>query len=195
MKMKILAAAVLLSATSVANAGFFSSLFGGDDETPAAETKAMTATPAVTTEAPSTMKTVTSMATGLLPTLTEQLGVTDTQAEGGLGSLMQMAKGALSSDEFSQLSDSVPNMSTLLAAAPLLTSGDSSSGMTDMLASAGGVASSLGGLATLTEQFKSLGLSSDMISKFASVVMSYFSANDSGNAGALLQKGLGSILG
>jgi predicted ATPase len=131
--------------------------------------------------------------TTLIKEIVKQLGVTDNQAEGGLGSLMQLAKGSLSSGEFSQLSDSVPNMSTLLAAAPLLTSGDGG-GMTDMLAGAGGLASSLGGIATLTEQFKALGLSSDMISQFATMAISYFSSDGSG-AGALLQKGLGSILG
>lgn len=194
MKMKILAAAVLISTTSVANAGFFSSLFGGEDDAPVEKAKTAIVTPAVTTEASSTMDSVKNVASGLLPSLTQKLGVTDTQAEGGMGSLMQMAKGALSASEFSELSDSVPNMSTLLAAAPLLTSNDSGDGMKDMLASAGGVASSLSGIATLTEQFKSLGLSSDMIAKFAEVAMSYFS-NDSSNAGSLLQKGLGSILG
>ena len=208
MKMKVLAAAVLISTTSVANAGFFDSLFASKEETPVATVKqatvtsvteasstieTATATPAV--EASSTIDTATNIAGGLLPSLTEQLGVTESQATGGMGSLMQLAKSSLSTDEFSELSNSVPNMSTLLAAAPLLTSGDSSiAGVTDLLGDAGGMASSLSSIATLTKQFEALGLSSDMIAQFANIAMSYFST-DSSSAGSLLQKGLGSILG
>lgn len=192
MKKKVLAAAILISATSVANAGFFDSLFGGSDDEAVEKVKEVVATPAA--ESSSTMEKAASVASGLLPSITEKLGVTDTQAEGGMGSLMQLAKSSLSTTEFSELSDSVPNMSSLLAAAPALTSGDSVGGAADLLSKAGGAASSLGGLATLTEQFKSLGLSSDMISQFATVAMNYFSKDGSG-AGELLQKGLGSILG
>lgn len=213
MKKKLLAAAILLSATSVANAGFFGSLFGSDEEA----TEAKTATESVTDTAKSQMTsaidavkataTTTAVAAatsdsatgnvsgGLLSALTSQLGVTNTQAEGGMGSLMQLAKSSLSTDEFGELSGSVPNMSTLLAAAPSLASGGSTGGVTDLLSNAGGLASSIGTIATLTKQFEALGLSSDMISKFASIATSYFSSNANSSAGSLLQKGLGSILG
>jgi len=219
MKMKLLAAAVLVSATSVANAGFLDSLFGSDEETTtAAEVKTTTeaqvesvtdaaksqmtsavdavkstATTATTTAAVASA-TSGSTSSSLLSALTSQLGVTDTQATGGLGSLMQVAQGSLSTDDFSSLSDSVPNMSTLLAAAPSLTSSDSTSGVTDLLASAGGAASSISTIATLTKQFEALGLSSDMISQFASIATSYFTSSDNSTASSLLQKGLSSIL-
>jgi hypothetical protein len=189
MKIKIFTAALLLATANVANAGFFDSLFGNNEE--ATSTEAATT---VADETSSTMETATTVAMGLLPTLTQQLGVTESQAEGGMGSLMQLAQGALSSEEFSELSDGVPNMSALLAAAPVLSSGDGEGGISDMLSSAGGFASSLGGMAKLTEQFKSLGLSADMIIQFANIAISYFSNDSSTNTGALLQKGLTSIL-
>jgi hypothetical protein len=215
MKKKLLAAAVLLSATSVANAGFFGSLFGSDEETATTEAKTVTesVTDAAKSQMTSTVDTVKAKATttavsaatsdsatssvssGLLSALTSQLGVTDTQATGGMGSLMQLAQSSLSTDEFSELSGSVPNMSTLLAAAPSLASGDSAGGVTDLLSSAGGIASSVGTIATLTKQFEALGLSSDMITQFATIATSYFSSSSNGTASSLLQKGLGSILG
>ena len=214
MKMKLLAAAVLVSVTSVANAGFFDSLFGSDEKsTTAEETKTTTeaqvqsVTDAAKSQMTSAVDTVKSTATtaavasatsgstssSLLSALTSQLGVTDTQATGGLGSLMQVAQGSLSTDDFSSLSDSVPNMSTLLAAAPSLT-GDSTSGVTDLLSSAGGAASSISTIATLTKQFEALGLSSDMITQFTTIAMSYFTSSDNSTASSLLQKGLSSIL-
>ncbi|WP_413698899.1 DUF2780 domain-containing protein [Psychromonas sp. KJ10-10] len=193
MKKQILATTLLISLTSVANAGFFDSIFGGEETTPATvKAEVENVVPSVETEKSSMTSTATSMATGLLPTLTQQLGVSDAQASGGLGSLMQLAQSSLSTDEFSQLSDGVPNMSSLLSAVPALTS-SSDGGLTNMLSQAGGVASSLGGLSLLTQQFEALGLSPDMISQFAQIAMTYFSS-DNGTS-ALLQKGLASVLG
>tara|TARA_R110001583_G_scaffold22377_7_gene84015 strand:+ start:13890 stop:14462 length:573 start_codon:yes stop_codon:yes gene_type:complete len=189
MKKHILATTLLISITSVANAGFFDSIFGGEETTPAA-VKAE-AVSSVATEKASTISTATNIATGLLPTLTQQLGVSETQASGGLGSIMQLAQSSLSTDEFSQLSTGVPDMSSLLAAVPALSSG-TGGGLTDMLSKAGGVASSLSGLALLTQQFEALGLSPAMISQFTQIAMSYFSGDSTTTD--LLQKGLASVL-
>ncbi len=191
MKMKILAAGLLLSVTQVANAGFFDFLFGGKEKAPAVEAQTEAA---VEKETASALATAASMAEGVLPLLTQQLGVTERQAEGGMGSLMQMAKSALSEGEFAQLSSGVPNMDTLLAAAPVLTGEGGSGAMSDLLSSATGAASSLAGIAQLRQQFESLGLSPDMIAQFANIAISYFSQSGA-DTGALLQKGLGAILG
>lgn len=183
---KILFTTLLLSITNVANAGFFDSIFGDKEATPATTTEAvkmqaMTKADSAQTEA----------SNSLISTLTQQLGVTDSQAEGGLGSLMQLAQGSLSSGDFSQLSAGVPNMDSLLAAVPDL----GGMGISDMLSNAGGIASSLSGLSLITEQFEALGLSSDMISQFYNVAMSYFSKEGGTGTSDLLQKGLSSIMG
>ncbi|MCW8996368.1 MAG: DUF2780 domain-containing protein [Psychromonas sp.] len=196
MKMKVLAAALLISTANVANAGWLDSLFASKEEaaSPAATTTVPAVTTAVKSESSATIANAANIAAGLLPTLTRQLGVTDSQAAGGMGSLMQLAKGSLSSDEFSQLSAGVPNMSTLLAAVPASNS-EGGAALSDMLSSAGGLASSIGGVAQLTQQFEALGLSSDMIAQFANIAISYFSQNGNTNTGELLQKGLSAILG
>lgn len=191
MKMKILAAGLLLSVTQVANAGFFDFLSGGKEEAPAVEAQTEAA---VEKETASNLAMASSMAEGVLPLLTQQLGVTERQAEGGMGSLMQMAKSALSEGEFAQLSSGVPNMDSLLAAAPVLSGEGGSGAMSDLLSSATGAASSLAGIAQLSQQFESLGLSPEMIAQFANIAISYFSQSGA-DTGALLQKGLSSILG
>jgi hypothetical protein len=206
LKKTLLATAILLSSTSYAHAGFFDFLFGNDEAAPAAEAPAKAApkvTAPVAQAAPtesSMMDTATDVAMGLLPMLTSQLGVTETQAEGGMGSLLQVAQGALSSDEFGQLSQGIPGMDTLLAAAPAL--GAKSAGgnaLTGMLSNAGGMAAGLGAMGQLTQQFEALGLSPDMIMQFANMAISYFSSSDAteseSNTGDLLQTGLSAILG
>lgn len=205
MKKTILASAILLSSANYAHAGFFDFLFGGDKEETAAPaaSQAVPAEESVATVAPhasSGIETATSLAMGLIPTLTKQLDVTETQAEGGMGSLLQVAKGALSSDEFGQLSQDIPGMSSLLAAAPAL--GSKSAGgnaVSGMLSNVGGMAAGLGVMGKLTEQFEALGLSPDMIMQFANIAISYFSSKDEtqgeNNTGNLLESGLSAILG
>lgn len=210
MKKTLLASAILLSSANMAHAGFLDFLFGNKEEaapaaeapapTTAPETKTITA-PAAQPVAPaesSMMEDATNMAMGLLPMLTGELGVTETQAEGGMGSLLQVAKGALSSDEFSQLGQGIPGMDTLLAAAPALSSKSAGgNALTGMLANAGGLAAGLGSMGKLTEQFEALGLSPDMILQFANMAISYFSNSDAAgtdNTANLLKTGLSSIL-
>ena len=184
MKTKILTVALLFSMINVANAGFFDFLFSSDDA-PVEEVVAVKAPIAPTT---------TSISSSLLQTLTQQLGVTQTQAEGGMGSLMQLAKSGLSSNEFGQLSSNVPDMGKLLSAAPILTSEDSSAGLSDMLSGAGDIGSSIAMISMITQQFEALGLSSELISKFADIAITYFTKESGTSTGALLQKGLSSIL-
>jgi len=200
MKKTLLAIALIGTVSSHAHAGFWDSLFGGSDEPEESktivETVKETATQAVTnTTQPQTEQAsgLVSSATALLPALTSQLNVSEDQAKGGMGALLQMAQSNLSGDEFGQLSKSIPNMDTLLAAAPLLTGDGAAGKLTGALAKAGGLGESLGGAAQLASQFKSLGLSTGMIGKFASVIMGFFKGD--GGTTALLQKGLGSVLG
>lgn len=205
MKKTLLVSAILLSSANMAHAGFLDFLFGKDEEkAPAVEAPAAQPTPVVSTppSVPSThLESASNMAMGLLPLLSSELNVTQTQAQGGMGSLLQVAQGALSSGEFSQLSQGIPGMETLLAAAPAL--GSKSTGgnaLSGMLANAGGMAAGLSTMTKLNKQFEALGLSPEMVIQFATLAIDYFSntsaANEgSNNTGDLLQKGLSAILG
>lgn len=191
MQKLVVASALILGISGTAQAGLFDSVFG--DKSPAEEKVASAADTGKSPTTSSMADSAMNMAAGLIPTLTQQLGVTETQAQGGMGSLLGMAKQSLSSGEFEQLGAGVPGVETLLTAAPAL-SGGKASGLGGMLSGAGGLASSIGGMAQLTEQFEALGLSPDMIAQFANIAVQYFSQGGN-STGALLEKGLGSILG
>lgn len=201
MKKTFLVSAILLSSANVAHAGFLDFLFGNKEKTEPVAEAPVKAEQASVAE-PSMVETGTQIALSLLPTLTKELNVTDQQAEGGMGSILQMAQSTLSTNEFSQLGQGIPGMETLLAAAPLLDSKSAGgNALSSVLANAGGIASNLGGIAKLNEQFEALGLSTDMIIQFASIAIEYFSTpsadtpEGAANTGALLQKGLTAILG
>lgn len=131
----------------------------------------------------------------LVPMLTQSLGVTEAQATGGMGSIFQAAKGLMSGTDFSTLSTAVPNMDSLLAAAPAVSapkkSGSLLSGAMDVAAQYGGN-TKVG--AQLLSQFKALGLSPDMISKFSDVAMNYLQKGEVPQTADLLSTAMSSVL-
>ena len=106
---------------------------------------------------------------GLVDLLSSQLGVTKDQAEGGAGSIFQLAKQNLSVEDFSGIAKAVPGIDRMIGAAPKV--GGSSStlgGISSMMGS-----NKLGGMAGLTSSFEKLGLSGDMVSKFTPIILDY----------------------
>jgi len=108
---------------------------------------------------------------GLVNTLSKKLGVSNDQAMGGAGALFGLAKKAMSSSEFAKVSESIPGMESLLAAAP------KASGMAEKLgglgAMMGGDAEKATGLASVAGSFSKLGLSPDMAGKFVPEILDY----------------------
>lgn len=129
---------------------------------------------------------VQAQSPGLIQTLTSSLNISKPQAEGGTGSLLQLAKDNLSATDFSKLSDAIPDASSLMKKAPGISS---SSGEESGL-----LHKALGSYDKISQQFESLGLSSDMISKFGSVVMDYLKGSGSGGAASALDSVLPSSL-
>jgi len=121
-------------------------------------------------------KQQSSSLTGLL---SSQLGISDKQASGGLGSILSYAQGNLDSDKFSTLSKAIPNASSLLSMAP-----QASQAMSGLSALSGN--SSAGGLASLASQFSSLGMNSSMISKFVPIIVNYLKSSNSNDAASIL---------
>lgn len=107
---------------------------------------------------------------GLVDMLTGKLGVSADQATGGAGAMFGFAKDQLNVDDFGKVADAVPEMDSLLAAAPKPEDSEGSGGMSSMLSNIGG---SAGGLASLAGSFDQLGLSADMIQQFAPVLLDY----------------------
>lgn len=167
--------------------------FGLSDLTNAAETleagqAATTAVPSAATAAAPNAVTGNSLA-GLLM---QQLGVTQSQAEGGAGALFQLAKSKMEGAAFSELSNSVPGMQGLLAAAPAAKSAGSSVGglVGNLESMAGNSGGTVGNLVGLTSSFQQLGLSPGMVQKFIPVVVQYVQGNGGAAVASVLQSAL-----
>jgi Protein of unknown function VcgC/VcgE (DUF2780) len=121
---------------------------------------------------------------GLVGHLTKELGVNEAQATGGSGAIFGLAKSRLSPSDFSQVAGVVPEMDSLLGAAP---QAESKGGVTgtasSMLGSGGG---GLGGLASLAGPFAQLGLSPDMIGKFVPSILGFVGGKGGSGVQSLL---------
>jgi hypothetical protein len=87
----------------------------------------------------------------LIKNLTTSLGVTPTQAIGGTAAILNDAKGNMKPADFKTLTKQVPQVNTLLSAAP--------AGML--------------GLGSLGSQFSMLGMDASMMDKFSPLVLQY----------------------
>jgi hypothetical protein len=123
---------------------------------------------------------------GLVDLLTSQLGVTNSQAEGGAGSIFQLAKQNLSVEDFSSIAKAVPGIDKMVGAAPKV-GGSSSSlgGISSMMGS-----NKLGGMAGLASSFEKLGLSGDMVDKFMPIILDYVKNKGGEHAMSLLKGAL-----
>ncbi|MFW0758882.1 DUF2780 domain-containing protein [Pseudomonas sp. H11T01] len=130
----------------------------------------------------------------LLNTLGSQLDISPEQALGGAGAMLGLAKNRLSTNDFSQLSQSVPGLD-------LLSGNNALGGLGGLggLLGQSGQSSMLNGLMgnvkdtnDLNNAFSALGMDSGMIGLFAPVILQYF--GQQGVGGSLLQS-LGGIWG
>lgn len=132
-----------------------------------------------------------SESSDLVGTVMSQLGLSQDQAEGGLGSLLSLAQSSLGSSDFSSISDSIPGIDGLLGAVPEL---DNESGMSGLLSKAGGFGESLQGGAMVYDAFEKLGISKELAAPMVDIVKGYLDANGTAGTSDLLMKGLGAIL-
>jgi hypothetical protein len=131
-----------------------------------------------TDEAVSTDAAATTGAMDLVKMLTSQLGVTENQAAGGAGSLFAMAQGLLSESDYGQVAAAIPGIGDLIKAAPAVSEStakqsDKMSGLTQGLGSLTKAVDSAGKYTAVYDQFKQLGLSTDMVSQFVPVILSF----------------------
>lgn len=108
---------------------------------------------------------------GLVDLLSNQLGVSKDQAQGGAGSIFQLAKKNLGSADFSSIAKAVPGMDKMMGAAPKTE--EKSSAFGNVSSMLGGNPNKLQGLAGLAGSFKELGMSGDMVGKFTPIILDY----------------------
>jgi hypothetical protein len=126
----------------------------------------------------------------LISTLVSKLGITETQAEGGVGALFNNAKENLSTEDFNKAAEAVPGVDKYMAEAPSTDSGGGTGGLLKSgLSSLGGSASKIGGMAGLTDAFSKLGMNSETMTKFVPIVVDYMDS-EAGSSVAGLLKGL-----
>ena len=127
----------------------------------------------------------------LVGSVMSQLGLNQNQAEGGLGSLLSLAKTTLGSDSFGPIAEAIPGIDGLLSAAPQL---DNDSGMSGLVSMAGDLGSSLQGGAQVYDSFEKLGISKELAMPMVDIVKGYLDANAGAGTTDLLMQGLGAIL-
>lgn len=121
----------------------------------------------------------------LIQMLTSQLGVDDSQAEGGLGLLLGIAKEKLGAGDFAKVAETMPGVEGLVDAAPQPSGLGGALG--GLASSFGGGAGQLGQLAGLASGFKGLGLDSEMVGKFVPVILSYVRSKGGDGVAGLLE--------
>lgn len=171
--MKLTTASLLVLSTLLtasANAGLLDTLTGTGD-TKAATTQAQTS--------------------DLVGSVMTQLGLNQTQAEGGLGSILSLAQSTLGGDDFSPIATAIPGIDGLLSAAPQI---DQTSGMSGLLSKAGGLGSSLQGSAMVYGAFEQLGISQELALPMIEIIKGYLDANATGGTADLLMQGLNTLL-
>lgn len=108
----------------------------------------------------------------LLQLLTQNLGVSQEQAQGGAGLLFKLAKDKLGAGDFQQVAAAVPGVEDLMKTAPA-SGGGMAGALGGIMSSMGGGSGKLGDLAGLAAGFSKLGLDSNMVSKFVPVILSF----------------------
>ena len=165
--MKQLTALLLLGTLTFSSAAQANSLwdsiksfFGGGEEEKTEQVEAAKESEALLT------------ASGLIETLTSNLGVSQAQAEGGMGSILSYAQNSLSSEQFSQVTESIPGIEGLLGAVPDISNLEQS-GVSGLLSKAAEYSDSLQGLNMLNQQFEALGIDTGMILQYVEQAQQY----------------------
>lgn len=125
--------------------------------------------------------------------VSSQLGVSQDQAQGGLGVLFGMAKSSLADADFAQISQQVPNMNTRLKAAPAIS--EKAAGLSSLMGSAGKYANTLQSSTKAYSQFKSLGLNIEQIPQYISVTNTFLESQGNDNIATLFTKGVSALIG
>lgn len=116
--------------------------------------------------------------------LIKNLGINETQAQGGAGLLFKQAKEKLSGDDFSKVSAAVPGVDSLISAAPE-SGGGVMGGLGKLMSGLGG---GKGGIAGLAGGFSKLGLDAGMIGKFLPVILSFVQSKGGDGVKGILEK-------
>ena len=137
-----------------------------------------------TTPTTAPTKVARTSSAALVGQLTKGLSITPTQARGGAGALLGLAKSRLSAEEFSKVTAAVPGMSGLLKAAP------AAGAPSELSSLEGSLPGGLGTLASVGGAFHKLGLSPEMAIKFVPMLTKFVESRGGLSTASLLEKAL-----
>jgi hypothetical protein len=121
--------------------------------------------------------------------LKSELGITETQASGGAGIILQQAKEKLGAGEFSKLASAVPGIEKLISSAPAGTGGGGLLGDIGKIASSfGSAGSQAAGAASVLGGFSKLGLSPSMVEKFVPIILKFVESKGGQEVKSILGK-------
>ena len=124
--------------------------------------------------------------------VTEQLGVTEQQAQGGLGTLFSVAQSTLDGADFQQLSEHVPEMASLLGAAPEVS--ERTKGISSLVAETGKYGDALKSGNEAYAQFKTLGLDAAQIPQYIEITNQFLKKQGGTDIASLFSKGLDALM-
>lgn len=126
-------------------------------------------------QAASILDQASELASPLSGMLSDQLGVTEDQAEGGIGSMLSLASERLSADDFQKLAGAIPG----------------ADGYIDRAKELGAVAGPLKSMADLNGALSKLGISPEMAGRFVPMVTDLVGKVGGDQARSLLAMALG----
>ncbi|MBL1264803.1 DUF2780 domain-containing protein [Candidatus Methylomicrobium oryzae] len=121
----------------------------------------------------------------LTDVLVNQLGVSRQQALGGAGAIFQAAKAKMAPQAFNNLSQSIPDMSDMLAAAPQV-----GPPLSKTMPAVGDVGGSIDTMTSLAASFQHLNMPQSMVNQFIPVVVDYVRTTSGPTTANLLQSAL-----
>lgn len=181
---KTISIAALLAASAVAvpaQANWFTDLF-----MPKSEPAAQQQTPSLSAVASDALAH-----NPLVKDTMSKLGMTQEQAQGGLGTILSLTKSTLGEQKFQSLTKDIPGADALLAAAPVL---DKNSGMSGLLSEAGDLGKSFQGGAMVYDAFAKLGIAKEQAIPLINMLKEYLQKHSDNHAVALLSQGLNALL-
>jgi len=120
-------------------------------------------------------KALSGDSSSLLGLLTGSLGVTQNQAEGGVGSMLKLAQEKLAAGDFDKIAAAIPGAQKYL----------------DKAKSLNAFSGNIGNLAGLSSAFGKLGISPETAARFVPTVTDFVSKAGGANVGNLLKGALG----
>lgn len=129
---------------------------------------------------------------GLIDYLSNELGVSKEQAQGGTAAVMNFLKDTISSEKFSELSEKLPGVDSVLQYVPDISAAEG--GLGGLLDKAASLNENLASLNELKKQFDALGLDTSMLLDYVDKAKAYFKNTDNSELETLLSDSFADLI-